>query len=114
MCSPDAHLTTTAQSETRHQSGAWTVSCLHEGACVLTWQKTPEYPSEQAQVPSCAQVPWPPHVLAAVQLRQGCKLHLRWAVGWKPGHALPSASAPVASVHVTLLMSMPPAMTHIL
>ena len=112
MCNPDAHLTPTAQNEIVHQRDYWTVSCLHEGARALTWQKTPECPSEQAQKPSCAQAPRPPHVSAAVQLLQGCRLHLRWAAGRKPEHALPSAGAPVASVHVTLLVDLPPAMIH--
>ena len=52
------------------------------------------------------------HVSAAVQLLQGCRLHARWAAGRKPRHALLSAGAPVASVHVTLLLDLPPAMTH--
>ena len=55
------------------------------------------------------QVPRPPHVRAAVQLLQGCRLQARWAAGRKPGQALLSAGAPVASVHVTLLVDLPPA-----
>ena len=54
-------------------------------------------------------MPWPLHVSAAVQLPQGCKLQARWAAGRKPGQALLSAGAPVASVHVTLLVDLPPA-----
>ena len=60
-------------------------------------------------MPSWAQLPWPLQVSAAVQLLQGCRLHLRWAAGENPGHMLLSAGFPVASVHVTILVEEPPA-----
>ncbi len=74
----------------------------------LTWQKMPEWSSEQLQVPSWAQLPWPLQVSAAVQLLQGCRLHLRREAGEKPGHMLLSAGFPVASIHVTVLVEEPP------
>lgn len=64
------------------------------------------------QVPSWMQVPWPLQVSAAVQLAQGCRLHLWCDAGRNPEHMLASAGAPVASMHVTLLVDAPPGSAH--